>query len=86
MSNWTRGDTWGGRACYRREVGGDRIMAYVAYDLPWDDEEGSAVYEWSVQDGSRGRILDQGFIDASEGLAGAQRAADEAALRLFPSI
>lgn len=72
MSGWTRGDTWAGRACYRREVGGDRIMAYVAFDLTDPELDGGRTqpytYQWSVQDGSCGRVLEQGSSDGDNGL------------------
>jgi hypothetical protein len=90
MSGWVRGDTWGGRACYRREVGGDRIMAYVAFDLIDPELDGDRTlpysYHWSVQDGSCGRVIEQGSIDGDDGLETAQLAADEAAARLFPEL
>lgn len=86
MSEWKRGDTWGGlqQSCRSLE-GYDRINVIVHYDSPWDDEERQPDYRWSVQDGANGgRTLDSGWVDGEEGLEAAQRAADEAAARLFP--
>ncbi len=90
MSGWTRGDTWAGRACYRREVGGDRIMAYVAFDLTDPELDGDRTqpytYQWSVQDGTCGRVLEQGSSDGDNGLENAKREADEAAARVLAKL
>ena len=54
------------------ELDGDRTLPYS--------------YHWSVQDGSCGRVIEQGSIDGDDGLETAQLAADEAAARLFPEL
>ena len=71
-----------GHVTFRRFVGGDRIYAYVVFDQEGDREPFS--YHWSVQDGSCGRILEQGWTDGEHGFEAAKAEADEAAGRLIP--
>lgn len=82
MSDWKLSPRLSGGVTYRRELH-DRFMAYVDYDLDWEQEE-PLFYNWSVQDGSCGRTLESDYVEGAVGLAGAQRLADEAAARLFP--
>lgn len=86
MSEWRRGDTWGGvqQSC-RRIEGYDRVSAIVHYDTPFEDEEFPPSFDWTIQDGADGgRVIERGYVDGEQGLAAAQRAADEAAARLYP--
>lgn len=81
---WVPQGVAAGRVRYRREVSGlDRIMAYVEFER-WEDSPPTSCH-WSVQDGSCGKVLDQGWVDAEQGgLGGAFVAADAAVARLFP--
>lgn len=84
MSDWKLQRVAGTRTTYARELEGlDRIIAYVEFDQ-WDDEMTPPFYDWSVQDGSCGKVLDQDYVDGTAGLDAAKQAADAAAQRLFP--
>lgn len=84
--SWEIQDVWGLHVTHWRHVGGDRIAAYVEYDNSWDDDDGPNTFHWSVQDGSRAKVLDQGWIDGKNGFEAAKAAADAAAKRLFPEF
>lgn len=82
QSGWALQSASFGHITFRRHLG-NRILAYVVYDNE-EDRDYPFSYHWSVQDGSCGKILDQGWVDGEEGLETAKAAADEAAAALFP--
>ena len=82
ISSWELQSNSYGHVTFRRDLG-DRFFAYVVYDKEEDREPFS--YHWSVQDGSCGRVLEQGWVDGEEGMAAAKAAADEAAAQLRPA-
>lgn len=63
----------------------ERFRAYIEVQGCW--ESGKIYgYSWTVQDGSCGRVLDQGWEDSEIGLPATQRIVDEAIVRLFPQL
>lgn len=83
MSEWHLRAVTGIRTTYARFIDGlDRIVAYIDFDQ-WEDQASPAQYEWSVQDGSCGKVLESGHVDGDMSLAAAQAEADAAAARLF---
>lgn len=85
MSEWRRHyGVLGSGVTHRLDLH-DRFVAYVDVDSCWDTGD-VLTYHWSVQDGSCGKVLDQDWLDGDVGLDAAKKAAQDAAVRLFPSL
>lgn len=82
MSKWKLIPSLSGRAVYRRDLH-ERFVVYVDHEAEWEQER-PLMYHWSIEDGSCGRVLEQGWVDGAGGLVEAQRIADEAVVRRFP--
>lgn len=84
ISEWKRHPVVGSRIVHRCDLH-DRYVAYVDVDSCWDTGR-VLTYHWSVQDGSCGKVLDQDWLDGDAGLEAAMKAAQDAAVKLFPHL